>query len=886
MGNLSKNFGKLTIPLLVLLAISFSALPALGQYGGGTGEPNDPYLISTPAQMNTIGAMLLDYDKHFRLMANIDLSGYTGTSFFIIGIYPDYPFTGVFDGNGHTISNFTYTSTATNHIGIFGYVAGPGAEIKDLGLINPDVDAGSGDRVGSLVGRIEGGSISNCYVDGGSVSGGYTVGGLVGRGGRITNCHSSGIVSGTGNYIGGLVGLGGAIRDCWSAGSVYSAGVSSWTVGGLVGSAGTVSNCYSTASVSASGSNEVGGLAGYGGQIFNSYATGNVSGGDYAVGGLVGRNWFDGVVFNCYSTGSVSGTGTDVGGLVGWNGGMVSASFWDIQTSGRSTSSGGTPKTTAQMQDINTFLSAGWDFVNQADGPSDDWAEPPDEGYMILWWQLPEGQLPALPTFSGGTGEPNDPYLISTASELNRIGHNPRLMAASPHFKLINDIDLAGVDFFFIGNPGYDYSGIFDGNGHRISNFTYSSTGASYIGHFGAIRGKDTEVKDLGLIAPNVDAGAGSSIGSLVGLFADGTVSGCYVDGGSVSGDSAVGGLVGRNNYGTITDCYASGSVSGYSEVGGLVGLNYYDGTITNSYATGIVSGDLFAVGGLAGSNHGIITDCYSSCDVSGRFVASGLVGLNEYGTVTNSYATGSVSGDETVGGLVGGGGGMVTNCYATGSVSGGSYVGGLVGSGGSATNCYSTGSVSGSTYVGGLVGITWDVSIITNCYSAGSVTGDDVVGGLVGYDSCYLDECGSITNSYWDIETSGEPNMCGSQDPNGTGCDNANGKTTAEMQTASTFTDAGWDFVGERINGSEDIWMMTCEGMSYPKLNWWQPVLGDYFCPDGVDMIDMEHLALHWLDTGCDETNDYCDWAEISNDSTIDFTDFAILADNWLAGL
>jgi len=100
-----------------------------------------------------------------------------------------------------------------------------------------------------------------------------------------------------------------------------------------------------------------------------------------------------------------------------------------------------------------------------------------------------------------------------------------------------------------------------------------------------------------------------------------------------------------------------------------------------------------------------------------------------------------------------------------------------------------------------------------------------------------------------------------------------------------STFTDAGWDFVGERINGSEDIWMMTCEGMSYPKLSWWQPVLGDYFCPDGVDMIDMEHLALHWLDTGCDETNDYCDWAEISNDSTIDFTDFAILAGNWLAG-
>ncbi|GAG85111.1 unnamed protein product, partial [marine sediment metagenome] len=47
----------------------------------------------------------------------------------------------VFDGNGHTISNFTYTSTDTDYIGLFGYVSGGNAEIKDLGLIDPNVDA-------------------------------------------------------------------------------------------------------------------------------------------------------------------------------------------------------------------------------------------------------------------------------------------------------------------------------------------------------------------------------------------------------------------------------------------------------------------------------------------------------------------------------------------------------------------------------------------------------------------------------------------------------------------------------------------------------------------------------------------------------------------------
>ncbi len=72
-------------------------------------------------------------------------------------------------------------------------------------------------------------------------------------------------------------------------------------------------------------------------------------------------------------------------------------------------------------------IDAGWDFVGAPGGPSDIWAEPDGAGYPVLWWQL--SPLPELPTFSGGTGEPDDPYLISTADELNSIGHNPRLMA-------------------------------------------------------------------------------------------------------------------------------------------------------------------------------------------------------------------------------------------------------------------------------------------------------------------------------------------------------------------------------------------------------------------------------------------------------------------------
>ncbi len=74
-----------TIPLLI--AVCFLSFPAQAQYGGGNGEPNDPYLIYTAEQMNAIGADANDWDKHFRLMADIDLAAYTGTDFNIIGYY-------------------------------------------------------------------------------------------------------------------------------------------------------------------------------------------------------------------------------------------------------------------------------------------------------------------------------------------------------------------------------------------------------------------------------------------------------------------------------------------------------------------------------------------------------------------------------------------------------------------------------------------------------------------------------------------------------------------------------------------------------------------------------------------------------------------------------
>jgi len=336
--------------LLIYLAICFFVLPAQAKYEGGTGTAGDPYLIKTAEQMNEIGANPGDWNKNFMLIADIDMNDITGTDYNIIET-----FTGTFDGNDCTISNFSLTSTRQEHTGLFGSVGG---KVEDLGLLNPNIFA-QGRYVGSLIGYLNQGTITNCYAKGAVVSGDSYVGGLVGENtGIITNCCSTGSVSGDA-YVGGLVGQ---IGD------------------------GTVTTCYSRTSVS--GNRNVGGLVGKTGketsEIKNSYATGSVEGNinSINVGGLVGQVE-QGNTYKCYSTGSVSG-GQYVGGLVGRTRvlGIVSRSFWDTQTSGQTTSDGGTGKTTVQMQKMSTFLSTGWDFWNT-------WTICEEMNYPVLQWQIP-----------------------------------------------------------------------------------------------------------------------------------------------------------------------------------------------------------------------------------------------------------------------------------------------------------------------------------------------------------------------------------------------------------------------------------------------------------------------------------------------------------------
>jgi len=691
--------------ILLTITIFSISLPACAQYSGGTGEPNDPYQIATAADLIALGETPDHYDKHFILTADIDLD-------------PNLPGGKVFERAviAPVTDDTKFGLQGTQFTGVFD---GSGHTISNLTIKGKEF-LGLFGTLGWFARPV--GEVRNLrLVDVNITGSGSFVGGLVAHTypGIVMYCSSSGTVRGD-QYVGGLVGANdGNITACSSGGAVSG----DQYVGGLVGYSrqGLVSQCRSASTVN----------------------------GNSSVGGLVGL-LLQSTIRQCYSCGLVSGV-DGVGGVVGtYGGGHVARSFWDIETSGQTRSAGGTGKTTAEMQTASTFLDAGWDFVGEtANGTEEIWKIAEGMGYPRLAWEK----------YSGGTGEPNDPYQIATVADLIALGEDPN--DYDKHFILTADIDLdpnlpsrkvfdRAVIAPDVNDASWEYdgtpfAGVFDGGGHVISHLAIQ--GGGNLGLFGSLTG-EAQVSNVGMVDANI------------------TGSGWYV-----------GGVAGRNQ-GSISNSYSTGAVSGTWSVGGLAGYNAGSGSISNSYSTGAVSGTIEQdgnVGGLVGRNEGAVTQCHSTGAVSGTgSFAGGLVGRNYGGHVTQCCSTGTVTGNDTVGGLVG------ENWYP-----------------GTVTQCYSTGAVSGTgNYVGGLVAC--NDGTVTLCYSTGRVSGENEVGGLFGRN-----DCGIVNFNFWDTQTSGQAWSAG-----------GTGKTTAEMKMARTFV--AWGACGPfwTINETLDYPHLAWEGM------------------------------------------------------------------------
>jgi len=352
------HYAAATSVLFIMLAMAALVIGMVGCDAPTAGEEIRDWHDLDAIRDNVDGKFLLMNDLDSTTAGYEELAGPTandGKGWQPIGIWPN-PFTGSFDGQGFEIRDLFIDRPVEDHVGLFSFVE-TGAVIVDVALTDADVTGQT--YVGALVGHIHDGGLSNCHSTG-SVAGDTEVGGLAGESGAIvSNSYSTANVSG------------------------------SFVVGGLIGqNHGTLSKSYSTGSVF--GDEYVGGLVGWNqeGTVSNSYSIGRVDGVSL-VGGLVGSN--RATVSSCYSAGNVTGL-EDVGGLTGRNyEGTVSNSFWDMQTSGQATSTGGTGKTTAEMKDIATFPGAAWSIVAVDSlgerNPEYIWNIVDDESYPFLSWQ-------------------------------------------------------------------------------------------------------------------------------------------------------------------------------------------------------------------------------------------------------------------------------------------------------------------------------------------------------------------------------------------------------------------------------------------------------------------------------------------------------------------
>ncbi len=752
----------------------------------------------------------------YELTADIDLAGMDWQPIASFG----EPFSGVFKGNGHTISNLTIKVSNATGIGLFGAIGGSG-RVENVGLVNVNITANN--NVGSIAGY-NFGTIINSYATGKLVAMGDYVGGLVGRN------RSSIIVNSYANV------------------DVRSNGI---LVGGLVGFAEVNSS------------------------IVNSYVSGDVQAESGGAGGLVGSNDRGTKIHNSYAFGDIRTNSGLAGGLTASADLIVNSYYRAGAVISGTDSLLATDKTAMELKagvpsdDIYTeWNRADWHFGNDEQYPALLYAESDDNNTTCrqpspeqlsrcnsgLFAGLSEhdkpvvcrSHLPKLPEQGPYCGA----LLSGQRADLVRLefSENARLIPAfNPQ---IYDYDLViDADTAFVATPtAYDGTNTIivnaDGLSSPISSgqslsFTLSDDLDSIVFEVqAATPGSPTlytirvhgltvvddlimidYLEDLNLMhypltqlsatLEDCPIGIDTDLLALVSLckgyklirdldFKDpesyrvGRVNPTWTTG---AGWQPVGkrsnpfnGLFNGNAH-TIANLRIHGVATDDSGLFGAVadgarieniGLLSVDVDVDNS-AQGI-----FGVGALVGRNNGDVVNSYViGGSVRGHSNVGGLVGRNER-AVVNSYAHNAVTGSSRVGGLVGyliGRG--IYNSYATGAVSGNNSVGGLLGEvvGRGIFNSYATGAVSGDNSVGGLVGQDNSTTIVDS-YTSSKISGSS--GGLIGSSSR---DTFTVDASYWDVDTSKV--MDDGNNANGIG------KTTTELQTSEIEEDGiyiGWD--------------------------------------------------------------------------------------------
>lgn len=585
---------KMRLALLALAALVWIAVPvsaraegdswvecAATSFAGGTGEENDPYQISTAAQLAYLAKQVnegTDYQRvHFRLVSDLDLSGKEWTPIGTDGKI----FWGGFDGGGHTITGMTIKGDR-DYVGLFGECknfTASSSYIKSVTVKRANISGHS--HVGAIAG--EGANISDCYSIENTICAAWCVGGICGSlTGNISGCYNSSSVSGNS------------------------------TAGGIMGSAsyertvGVVEYCYNIGAVT-------------------------VRQQDSSVGGITGASAHRYNISNCLNCGKITGNGKNVGGIAGSTDSnymnFIGNCYYNSDLNNAGVGEGASdkviPLTTSQLCGA---LPKGLDSTIWKEGSVDTSTAKATQGrfgtatgtYINLTKvaDIKETKTAPVPVYNYVTTNGNDwdTYtLITTAEEFAAIGQDRDETKWSANYVLGNDIDVSGVQLSSIGDPGTPYTGKFSGDGHTIGHVNMTGNCLGLFGEIGNINGQIAESGKVMLLAANGDIVSSDIAGGICGNLSVGEIYGCSFTG-TVKGARA-GGISGNVGQDTkISQCFFAGDVQGKDSAAGICGYSPFT-VIDHCISIAAVTSDEDCAGIVNSGDYGT-TNCYFNNDI------------------------------------------------------------------------------------------------------------------------------------------------------------------------------------------------------------------------------------------------------------------------------
>ena len=267
-----------------------------------------------------------------------------------------------------------------------------------------------------------------------------------------------------------------------------------------------------------------------------------------------------------------------------------------------------------------------------------------NEPIIIVW----DGTT--APSFAGGSGTEEDPYLISTPEQFAYFAErNNTEKPTGEYYKLTADLyfnlgdasewendfegnDATGIILGPVCNDGSAFAGTFDGDGYTISGFYGKRTSSDTMGIFGSTtKGQSATIKNL--VVTNSYFESAGAIGAVVGQTGGGTT--------------------------TLSNIFVTDSVyivSSGNYAGGIVGHNGNNGygeptlNIDNCVNGATVRASAACVGGILGNGNQKpvhVSNCLNYGSISGNQYVSGIIGLGNYKNITISYSVniGALSG-------------------------------------------------------------------------------------------------------------------------------------------------------------------------------------------------------------------------------------------------